>query len=197
MNRKIVVIVCKNNLIIKKPESDLFKIPFNIENQIPNTSFYHYFFEDSSDYSKIIANNLGKLRFDKLSILIPDDTLATDRRIIQEFFMLSCATKTPNVIPQCSLLSVIDKNYISISRSYRCFAIWYIKNNIPVASKFLDKNILDISLIKQNIRTLHADCEYNNFPIYINNIDEDMSYFNELGQLISLHELLKVYNSIS
>jgi len=194
MKKKFLIIMCKNKLILRKPESNLFELPFYIENQIPNTPYYHYFFESNNDYGKIIINAIGKLRFDKLSILIPDDTLETDRRIIQEFFMLHCATRTPTIIPQCSLLSNTDKNYISISRSCRCISIWYIKNNIAIASRFLDKDIKDISFIKENIRVLHADCEYGNLPIYINNIEADMSYFDGLGQLVSFDELLKVYH---
>jgi hypothetical protein len=155
---------------------------------MPNVPFYHYLWEEGSQYALKLKQEVGNLRFKKLILLLPDDTLEVDKKVIEQAFMMFCSAKKVTSILQCCLLSKQHNRYVAIARTARCLIISYVKYNKRIAARFLDKETVDIQKIRSEIRNLHNDCEFNDLPIYINNLNEDMNTFSELGQMVSFTE---------
>ncbi len=87
-------------------------------------------------------------------------------------------------------LSKDDKNYIALSKTVRTLVLHFVKEGKSLAEKFYDKNFDDIEQIKTDIQRLHIECEYGYTPVYINNVNNNMDFFCNLGNLVSAGEII-------
>lgn len=120
-----IVVVCRDCFMFYHKDNDLKeRISFSIQ-PIPNVPFYHYLFE--GDVENYIRNVQTKVSIKKatLYVLISDDALSIDIRILQEFFtQLGCRKLIFS--KQNILLSNYVENYVSISFTNRVIAVSYI-----------------------------------------------------------------------
>lgn len=187
---RFYAIISNKSLIIKKENDDLESIKA-FESFIPNVPFYYHFFDEDKPNIEDIKNEITKLRMKNLTIILPDDAidLEVDKRILTEFFLLR-GIKKVQVKAQCVYLSLFNEKYISISRTTRTMVLQYIVNNKSIVKKYYDKNYIDMKEIALDVKNLHTECEYENIPIYINNINNDMDKFEVIGTLVSLNDII-------
>ncbi|MFA9396968.1 MAG: hypothetical protein ACERKV_01700 [Clostridiaceae bacterium] len=184
------IIVGDKSLIIKKQGEKLQEI-IEFISFIPNVPFYCHLFDEDKNYIEEMKSLVKKLKIKNAMVIVPDDSidLEIDRRLFIEFFM-RCGVRKVNLKSQCFLLSLEDKKYISISRTTRTIVLQYIANNKSIAKKYYDKNYLDIKQIALDSKHLHADYEYDSIPVYINNINNDMEKYEDVGILISFDDFI-------
>lgn len=174
-----------------KTKTDI-KLPFEI---LPYTPFYHYLFESDIDkqqsFKAIIFDKLGfkpsqlnPFEQRKLFILMPDDILEIDKKILSEYFIMSrwrVSLCTQNLL--CMQNSSL--NYICISKTSRVYVMSHIENGSVKSKKFYDVNNIQPENILEEIK-IHYD---NNLPVFINNINGD-NIFNNLGTNIYFDDIL-------
>lgn len=187
---KCYAIVSNSSFIIKK-EDDYAESVIELESFIPNVPAYHHLFDkDKEGYLKDIRSQIKSLKVKDVTIIMPDDSvdIEVDKRILIEFFLQS-GVKKVQVNFQCFFLSLDNKKYIAVSRTARNLVVQYIAYNKSVAKKFYDKNYTDIKQIIIDTKNLHIDCTNDMMPVYVNNINNDMEGFMDIGKLVSLKDL--------
>lgn len=185
---KFYVIVCKNRFVIIR-EDDISKTIIDFQSYIPNVPFYHHLFDnDKKEYINDIMKQIKRLKIKNAEIILPDDCLdlEVDKRILIEFF-LQCGVKKVQVNFQYFYLNLYNKNYISVSRTTRTVVIQYTSYNKVISKKYYDKDFMDMEKIAIDIKNLHPDC---NMPVYINNINNDMEGFSDIGNLVSMQDII-------
>ncbi|MGO1044105.1 hypothetical protein ACTPEO_15320 [Clostridioides difficile] len=189
-----IVVVCRDCFMFYHKDNDLKeKISFSIQ-PMPNVPFYHYLFE--GDVENYIRNVQAKVSIKKaiLYVLIPDDALSIDIRIIQEFFtQLGC--KKIIFSKQNIILSNCVENYISISFTNRVIAVSYIKNGGAEAIDFLNYNEFDTKNLSCVIKSLHNDCVYSNFKIYVNDIGISNEY-KDIGKIVQIDDIVNNFKKL-
>lgn len=187
---RFYIIVGHKSLIIKKEGDDSENI-IDFVSFIPNVPFYHHFFDKDKTYIRDMTSLIKRLKIRNATIIVPDDSidLEVDRKVLTEFF-LQCGVKKVQTKPQCFLLHLDNKKYISVSKTTRTIVLQYIVNNKSIAKKYYDKNYTDIDQVVLDLKSLHVDCEYENIPVYINNINNDMEGFKGIGNLVSLNDII-------
>lgn len=194
---KFYIVVGKDKLIIKKEGDNLENIIdfSSITHKVPNVPFYYYLFDEGKIEINNAKTEIKNLKIRNATIFLPDDCmeLEVDKKILTEFFML-CGVKKIEIKFQGLFMSSEDKKYISIAKTSRAIALQYIVNEKLIAIKYLDNCNMDKEKIKLEVSNIHYECEYENIPIYINNINQDMEEFNDIGALISLKDIV---NNIS
>ena len=187
---RFYIIVGYESLIIRK-EGDNSENIIDFASFIPNVPFYYHFFDEDKTYIKDMASLIKKLNIRNATIIIPDDSvdIEVDRKIFTEFF-LKCGVKKIQMKPQCFLLSLDNKKYISVSRTTRTIVLQYIVNNQSIIKKYYDKNYTDMDQIVLDVKNIHIDCKYESVPVYINNINDDMEKFKVIGPLVSLNNII-------
>lgn len=184
-------IIFRNNSLIIKKEGDNLENIIDFESFIPNVPFYYHFFDEDKPFIKDRIRLIVKeFKIRNTTIIVPDDSIdiEVDKRVLTEFFML-CGAKKIQVKSQGIFLSLDNKKYISFSRTTRTIVLQYIVNNKSIVKKYYDKNYTDMKQIALDAKNLHIDCEYENIPIYINNINNDMEKFNVIGTVVSLNDI--------
>lgn len=185
---KFYVIVCKNRFVIIR-EDDISKTIIDFQSYIPNVPFYHHLFDnDKKEYINDIMKQIKRLKIKNAEIILPDDCLdlEVDKRILIEFF-LQCGVKKVQVNFQYFYLNLYNKNYIFVSRTTRTVVIQYTSYNKVISKKYYDKDFMDMEKIAIDIKNLHPDC---NMPVYINNINNDMEGFSDIGNLVSMQDII-------
>jgi hypothetical protein len=185
---KFYVIVCKNRFVIIRKD-DISKTIIDFQSYIPNVPFYHHLFDnDKKEYINDIMKQIKRLKIKNAEIILPDDCLdlEVDKRILIEFF-LQCGVKKVQVNFQYFYLNLYNKNYISVSRTTRTVVIQYTSYNKVISKKYYDKDFMDMEKIAIDIKNLHPDC---NMPVYINNINNDMEGFSDIGNLVSMQDII-------
>ncbi len=186
-NPKSYIIVTDNGFLIKNKSSES-KIEF--KTYVPNVPFYHHLFDDYSELKPIFAQ-IKQLKMKHIVVLIPDDTLelTLDRTIFDNYFLL-CKAKKVDLGCQFLYLSQNNENYIALSKTVRNLVLHFVKEGKSLAEKFYDREFNDINQIKADLQRFHIDCEYGHTPIYINNVNNNMDYFRNLGSLVSEKEII-------
>lgn len=185
---KFYVIVCKNRFVIIRKD-DISKTIIDFQSYIPNVPFYHHLFDnDKKEYINDIMKQIKRLKIKNAEIILPDDCLdlEVDKRILIEFF-LQCGVKKVQVNFQYFYLNLYNKNYIFVSRTTRTVVIQYTSYNKVISKKYYDKDFMDMEKIAIDIKNLHPDC---NMPVYINNINNDMEGFSDIGNLVSMQDII-------
>lgn len=187
---RFYVVVGHKSLIIKK-EGDESQNIIEYSSSVPNIPFYHHFFDEDKNYIEDMKSVVKKLKMKNALVIIPDDSIdcTADKRIFSDFFII-CGVKKVYLTSQCFLLNPNHKKYIAISKTTRTIVLQYIVDNKSVVKKYYDKNYTDIDQIALDARNLHIDCQADNIPIYINNINNDMEKFKSLGTLISFDQYI-------
>ncbi len=184
---KSYIIVADNGFLIKKDQSETV---INFQPHIPNVPFYHHLFDEYSEL-KPIFEQIKQLKLKDVIVLMPDDTLelTLDKTVIDNYLLLG---KIKKVEMSCQFLhlSKDDKNYIALSKTVRTLVLHFVKEGKSLAEKFYDKNFDDIEQIKTDIQRLHIECEYGYTPVYINNVNNNMDFFCNLGNLVSAGEII-------
>jgi len=185
---KYYIIVSNSGFIIKK-DDDNFENTIELQPFIPNVPAYHHLYDiDKKDYIDDIKGQIKRLKIKDALIIMPDDIieLEVDKKMIIEFF-LQVGVKKVQVNFQCYYMNFDNKKYISISKTSRMIVLQYISNNKTINKKYYDKNLIDIGQIKTDINNIHDDMDCT-LPVFVNNINNDMEGFEDVGNLISLHE---------
>lgn len=189
---KYYIIVSNSSFIIKKDGGNIETV-IELQSFIPNVPAYHHLYDtDKKDYIDEIKRQIKKLKIKDAIIIMPDDAieLEVDKRMLIEFF-LQVGVKKAQVNFQCYYMSLDNKKYISISKTSRMIVLQYISYNKIVIKKYYDKSYIDIEQIKKGINSIHDDnMMYSILPAYINNINNDMEEFNDIGHLVSLDEFV-------
>ena len=187
---KFYIIIGNKSLIIKKDRDDA-ETSIDFVSFIPNIPFYYHFFDADKAYIKDMTSLVKKLKMRNVMLIVPDDSidLEIDIRLLTEFF-LQCGVKKVQLKSQCFLLNLDRKKYISVSKTTRTIVLQYIVNNKSIAKKYYDKNYADIEQIGLDAKTLHTDCENENIPVYISNMNNDMENFKVIGDLVSLNDII-------
>lgn len=186
---KYYIIVSNSSFIIKK-DDDNFENIIELQSFIPNVpAYYHLYDIDKKDYIEDIKSQIKRLKIKDAIIIMPDDTIEieVDKKMIIEFF-LQVGVKKVQVNFQCYYMNLDNKKYISISKTSRMVVLQYISYNKTINKKYYDRNLIDINQIKKDINNIHDDM-YSVLPVFVNNINDDMKGFEDVGNLISLSEL--------
>ncbi len=188
---KFYIIVSNSSFIIKK-EDDNHEIVIKLQSFIPNVPAYHHLHDvDKKDYIEDIKSQIKKLKIKDATIILPDDSieLEADKRIIIEFFLMS-GVKKAEVNFQCFFMSFDNKEYISISKTSRVIVLQHIVYNKSIAKKYYDKNCTNMDQIIADVKNIYNDYTYSAMPVYINNINDDMEGFKDIGNLISVQDFI-------
>lgn len=190
---KYYIIVSNSSFIIKKDGGNIETV-IELQSFIPNVPAYHHLYDtDKKDYIDEIKRQIKKLKIKDAIIIMPDDAIEVevDKRMLIEFF-LQVGVKKAQVNFQCYYMNLDNKKYIFISKTCRMIVLQYISYNKTFIKKYYDKNYIDIKQIKKDINNIHDDnMMYSSIlPVYINNINNDMEEFNDIGDLVSLDEFV-------
>ncbi|MFT4146618.1 MAG: hypothetical protein QM644_19415 [Mobilitalea sp.] len=185
---KSYVIVMDSSFIIKDKNQSETIIEF--KTHIPNVPFYHHLFDDYNGLQPIFEQ-VKQLKMKHVVVIMPDDTLelTLDRTIFDNYFLL-CNAKKVDLTCQFLYLSQHNENYISLSKTSRNIVLHFVKEGKSLAKKFYDKEFQEIEQIKADLQRLHIDCEYGHTPVYINNMNNNMDFFRDLGTLVSNREII-------
>ena len=86
-------------------------------------------------------------------------------------------------IEQSVVLNMEHNKYVTVSKTKRSIVVAYIENN-----SVIKKNLLDIKVEIAEVEEIIKDYMYTNrfesIPLYINNINDDMSEFSFMGTLV-------------
>ncbi len=195
-NKTLPIIITNEYILIKDKDSDTFKsfsMP-GIENKT-NIPFYHQFAKKIAEcqyyFKQAIRDVYGKkTNKNILAIITPDDTSALESIFINEFFVNSGACKAVAQTTMAQVLSKEHKKYISISKSNRNVILEYINDTEVEASKFYDCDNYSPEKIADDAKRLHIDIEYNDVPIFINNLNLNMSEFEGIGIMLNPKQIL-------
>jgi hypothetical protein len=186
---KFYIIVSNNSFIIKKEGSNSENI-IHLESFIPNVPAYHHLFDtDKKGYTEDITKQIKGLKIKNAAIICADDAIdiELDKKILTEYFLQS-GVKKVEINPQCFFLNLESKKYIAISKTTRTIVMQYIAYKQSISKKYYDKAYDDLERIKSDMKYLHADCEYDMIPVFINNINNDMDSFKAIGNLVSQND---------
>lgn len=191
MLKTIPMIITNKDILVYDYEANEF-LTFNMPgiDLQKNIPFYHSFAEKISECQYYFKEFIKK-HFDKkptkyiLAIVTPDDTTRLEAIFINEFFLHSGACKAVAQITMGQALDKQHSKYISISKSCRSIVLQYICNNEVKAQKLYDSDLKDTSVIFEDAKRLHIDVEYEDVPIYVNNLNMNMDEFFELGEIIT------------
>lgn len=204
----LVFVLNESFLFVDLAKNQLTEISFPIS-PIPYVPFYHYLYElevqkeIGKSFFSIIFEKLGlpqkphggMFNFIELYIVIPDDTLQVDKRILEDYFFMYIGRKI-TIIEQNMLISTQETDYLSISQTVRSYVFAYIKGGYTKVKKFYPSNqIFDIETIKKEIDYLHEDCRTKNFPIFINNLSKNTIPQN-IGISVEIETFLKNWNFV-
>lgn len=195
-NKTLPIIITNDYILIKDKESEAFKsfsMP-GIEPK-PNVPFYHEFAKKISEcqyYFKQAIHAVYGKKTSKyiLAIITPDDTSPLESIFINEFFVNSGACKAVAQTTIGQVLSKENKKYISISKTKRNVVLEYVNNNEIEASMLYDCSDYDVKQIAEDAKRLHIDVEYVDMPIFINNLNLNMSDFEGVGIMLSPRQIL-------
>ncbi|WP_139243453.1 hypothetical protein [Anaerocolumna xylanovorans] len=186
---KYYIIVADNGFVIKNEINQSENI-IEFPAYIPNVPFYLHLFDENNNEIKNITNHIKNLKMKNVSVIMPDDTLDiyVDKKIFLDYFYTFGAKKV-EVNYQCLLLTQYGNHYISFSKTARNMAIQYIKGGKSLAQKYYDKDFKDIEQIRKDMQRLHIDCEYGNQTVYINNVNNNMDLFENIGNLVTRSDI--------
>lgn len=184
-------IVVGHQSLIVSSESDGLNEIISFDAPIPNVPFYYHLFDKDKKHIEETKVVFKKLGIKNAIVVIPDDSIdiEVDKKVLTEFVM-QCGVKRLKVVPQCYLLKVVERKYISVSRTTRAMVMQYINNDKCVVSKYYDKDFTDFERIKLDAQNIHMDCRFETISIYINNVNNDASELKGIGTIISLNEVL-------
>lgn len=191
MAKTVPMIITNEQILVYDNESEKFKVftmP-GIEPQ-PNIPFYHFFADKISECQFHFKNFMKELYGKKckklvLAIVVPDDTTRLESIFINEFFIHSDACKAVAQINMGQALDKYHSKYISVSKTGRNVVLQYINNNEIKAKKLYDVQNIDATTVKEDAKRIHIDVEYDEVPIYINDVNMNMEEFYEIGEVIS------------
>lgn len=186
-----ILAIGKNNFYVNYPDGEEETIFVKNIKLNPNVPFFHYLFDT---YALIKEININKKLFNKniFYTLIQDDTSKADMKILSEYFK-NIGVQEIAWVPQNIMMSSDEmEQYISISKTIRCFIVSYInvENDIRGCKKkvFLDKDVT-IDTVEEVVNDIRIEFG-KDINVYINNIDNDMDEFKNIGTLISKNEIL-------
>lgn len=191
MAKTVPMIITNNQILVYDNDNEQFKafaMP-GIETQ-PNIPFYHFFADRISECQLHFKNFMQDIYGKKsrklvLAIVVPDDTTRLESIFINEFFLHSDACKAVAQITMGQALDKYHSKYISISKTGRNVVLQYINNNEIMAKKLYDIHDANPKTIEEDAHRLHIDVEYDEVPIYINDINMNMQEFHEIGTVIT------------
>lgn len=196
MPKTIPMIITNSEILVKDKDTDKFKA-FSMPgiDELANIPFYHGFAQKIAEcqhYFKDFIKSIYGKRLAKyiLAIITPDDTTALESIFINEFFVNSGACKAVAQMTMGQALSKEQSKYISISKSTRNLILQYISNNKVEAKRIYDLNCFDAKTVLSDAQRLHIDIEYNDVPIFINNLNMNMDDFFDAGKVITPKEFL-------
>lgn len=190
------MIITNESVLVKEKNSDKF-ISFQMPAIEPkvNIPFYHEFARRISEcqhyFKEFIKKEYGN-KFSKniFAIIIPDDTSVLESIFINEFFVNSGACKAVTHMRMGEALSKNDVRYINLSKTKRNVVLQYITNNEVVVERFYDCSDYQVQQIREDAKRLHIDIEYDDVPIFINNLNLNMDDFFDLGTVITPKEFM-------
>jgi hypothetical protein len=197
VRKEYLVITSIDKFIIydmKSWESYELKLPYT---PAPNIPFYHYLWEkDVQDMKSLMPSGVDTkgLLGASFVILMPDDALQADEKMICEFFMQSGGKKITK-LKQCCLMADWKSPYICLSETCRLVVLSYIEAGEVKAQNFYDKDTFDMSSLSEYISLLHQNCRDNTLPIYINKLWENSLTLDSAAN-ISLDDMLIRCNSL-
>lgn len=188
---KIAVLITNTTFIVAKQNTEPIIIDFGIQSLVPHTPFYYHLFEEGDQNYRFLIDKIGKLRFIGSTFFffaLPDDDIWQDRKVMTEFFYFnhSARSKPPaSLFTTQSLLLSADmyKNYISFSRTPRCFALHYIKSGKIAQVKFFSEGSNSTTENMYIVEQFRESCG-THLPIYINGLSEGMEKYQGIGEII-------------
>ncbi len=188
--KKYDILVTNNSFIIRSEHSGSETI-INFPVFIPNVPFYYHLLDDSSNYFTNIMKQIKSINIKYATIILPDDAIdmVIDKKILTAFFQRSGA-KHILLKDHSFLLSPEYNSYISVSRTTRAVILQYISNNKSLAKRYYDLDITNPDQLISGMNRLHNDCAYGKTPVFINNMYEDMSSYEDIGTMVTLYNML-------
>lgn len=184
----IPVIITNDDILVKRKGKNEF-IVFNHKNgeHIPNVPPYHSFAKDlahSSNEFKNFINEEYSLHFFRPFIVavVPDDSTPLEIAFLKSFFANNAKAVVTTRMSQ--VLTREHEKYISLSKSIRSISLQYVNHGEIFAERYYDSTSYNIAQIKKDITRIHIDADYDNVPVLINNMSDDMFDFADMGELI-------------
>ena len=182
INIKYIMLVAKDKFIFRnsKNKEEVLKIKEPIE--IPHVPFYHYLFDSDSLEGDFKIKNNERIK-NSLFCLLEDDANHIDKVILEDYCREYLNTSKVSFIEQSVVLNMEHNKYVTVSKTKRSIVVAYIENN-----SVIKKNLLDIKVEIAEVEEIIKDYMYTNrfesIPLYINNINDDMSEFSFMGILV-------------
>ena len=132
----------------------------------------------------------GFFRKQAILLCMPDDaTVYVDQKYVREFFICRGAGTNTTVRTMESLCLAEEKEYVAVSRSERLLTMTYRRGQSQPKRAHLPLALAGPEAVKQGIRNLAPEVEYNQPDIYILDPDERLEEYYELGRPVGLAEL--------
>lgn len=195
MSKKLIVFFKSDGFYMSDCKSPIINFEFNEYTKIPNMPIYHHVWEQPktvrADLLQFVRTRYNFSRIFKplLYLIIPDDAIFVDKRCIIEFLLSMGYFKDPVTIHERLLLANNPLlAYIALTESERAICLSFIKGRKTAGIKYFDKKSNDIDRIREEIKLMTSESGFMNVPIYL--YGENMSAFQELGELVPLKQML-------
>lgn len=204
MKSKYFILFRNNKICLKNSDNgQIFEYSPLYKNEYFNIPFYCFLFDDKEIWSfrkfffeiakiKSVARIFSKVLINNICLLVPDDVIKVEKRLLYEFILVSLNPKNCCLINE-GLCVIQEKiNYVVISKSCRMITISYVENQSIKAQRFLENKEYSVEEMKGYIINLHDDFAFNMPAIYLNG--QELSRYSELGTVI---EGTSLFNNIS
>ena len=173
--------VGKNNFYIRYPDGKEDTIFLENVKLNPNVPFFHYI-ADPNTVKKEIKVKATLFNRKNFYVLIQDDSSEADKKIFFEYCRAIGAMQVSLISQNAIFIHEEIYDYIAISKTIRCIVISYLGKH-GKKEIYLDKDATIDEIIKK-VNIIKSDIG-EDLQVYINNIDNDMDEFKEIGKLVS------------
>ncbi|MCD7796703.1 MAG: hypothetical protein LUG95_03565 [Clostridiales bacterium] len=196
MAKTVPMIIANRDILVLNKEGEFKTFNMPAINPVPNIPFYHQFAEKIAEgqyYFKEFMKGLYGKKLSKhiFAIIVPDDTSKLESIFINEFFVNSGACKSVAQMPMALALSKEDESYISLSKSSRNVILEYVRNHETMVSKIYNSSQCDPAKVVEDAKILHIDLEHKDVPVYINNFNNNVDEFFDMGTVVSAKQFME------
>ena len=188
----LFMLLCNDKIIFRDIEGRQCEMTISGINRVPDAPVYDYLFESGAEIN--FSGELEiKQHFRRIAVycLIPDDINAIEKKAVEEYCVMKLQAKDVTLINQCDLLDTENYSGIAVSKTGKSIAVVCsirlkkIKNIV-----YIDKNS-DTEAVKKAISEAIGENRFEDMDVCLNNCNEDMNEFRELGKLVDSKTILE------
>ena len=158
-------------------------------NDIPHVPFYHCLKDSNSLEGNFKRKNNERIK-NSLFCLLEDDANYIDKVILEKYSKEYLKASKLSFVEQCSILNMNKEKYVTVSKTERSIVISYIENNSVIKKSLLDTKV-DIAEVEAVIKDYMYIDRFESIPLYINNVNDNMSEFSSMGIIVGKEEIFE------